>query len=107
MTSHGTSIVISCQETGGGAEINILNFQNMEHNYEGHLKIHVSSMHPKGETLQYYICRGDTLFQSPIKERDSNKKSNILSTGLLYYDTVDAISKSKFVEHTAFMNEKI
>ena len=54
----------------------------MEHNYDGGLKKYVSNMYPKGETLQYYICRGDSLFQSSIKERNSNKKSNILSTGL-------------------------
>ena len=77
----------------------------MKHNCDRDLKIHVSNMHPKVKILQYYICRGDPLFQSPIKERNSSKKSNMLSTGLQYYNTVDGILKYKLVEHTAFMNE--
>ena len=76
----------------------------MKHNCDSDLKIHVSNMHPKVKTLQYYICRGDPLFQSPIKERNSSKKSNIVPTRLRYYDIVDAILKSNLVEHTAFMN---
>ena len=45
----------------------------MEHNCDGELKIHVSNMYHKGEILQYYVCRGDPLFQGPIKERTSSK----------------------------------
>ena len=70
----------------------------MEHNCDCNLKIHVSNMHPKGKILQYYIYRGNPSFQIPIKERNSSIKSNILSTELRYYDTVDAILKSKYNE---------
>ena len=93
-------------ENGGVVKISPLKFQNIEHNYGSDLNIHMSNMNPKGKTLQYCICRGDPLFQSPIKERNSNKKNYILSTGLRYYNTVDVILRSKLVEHTAFMNRK-
>ena len=78
----------------------------MEQNYDGNLKIHVCNMHPKDETLQYFICRGDPLFASQTKQKNMNKKSHFLSTGLRYVDTADPLLKSKLVEHTDFMDRE-
>ena len=63
-------------------------------------------MHPKGETLQYFICCGDPLFASPTKQKPNNNKRNLLLTGLQYFDIVDTLLKSKLVEHTDFMDRE-
>ena len=86
-------------EVGDELKLNLDKFADLQHEYLGINKFHMSDPHLKCDTRNYFVCIGKPHFSGPTKQLKAITNGSFASTSIIYINASDTLLRNKLQEH--------